>query len=345
MKNLKWIILSLIIIFIFSGVIIFYWPEEGSGPSQLITIKPQTSTWRIASLLSRKGIIKNKVSFFLLAKMKGDNLQAGEYELKPSMKKEEILNKIIKGEVFAWKVTIPEGYTASQIAELLEEMKLCQAEKFISQVLNPTFKRDTYRYIPREGSLEGFLFPDTYYITKGRGEEAIIKMMLSCFEEVVPSDLKERAEKLGLSVQELITLASLIEKEAKDDLERALIGGVLLNRLNIGMRLQCDATVQYALPHRKSRLTYSDLKIESPYNTYLHLGLPPGPIANPGLPSIEEAASPAKTNYFFYVAKPDGTHIFTETYQEHLQAIEEVQREREKLRGQQSIVDSPRSTE
>lgn len=333
MKNFKWIILSLIIILIFSGVIIFYWPEEGSGPSQLITIKPQTSTWGIASLLSRKGITKNKVSFFLLAKIRGGNLQAGEYELKPSMKREELLNKIIKGEVFAWKVTIPEGYTASQIAELLEEKELCQAEEFISQVLNPTFKRDTYRYIPREGSLEGFLFPDTYHIPKGRGEEAIIKMMLSCFEEVVPSDLKERAEKLGLSVQELITLASLIEKEAKDDLERALIGGVLLNRLNVGMCLQCDATVQYALPHRKPRLTYSDLKIESPYNTYLHPGLPPGPIANPGLPSIEEAASPAKTNYFFYVAKPDGTHIFTETYQEHLQAIEEARREGEEEGG------------
>lgn len=308
-KKILIIIIPLILcLFWILGLI--YLPTSNSKSDKFIMITPRTSTRKIANVLQEYGLIKNKTIFYIIAKLKGKNLQAGEYKLNPQMNMLEILNKIINGEVYAHRITIPEGFNIYQIANLLEKKELTNGEKFIN--------------LCKKEKLEGFLFPDTYYIPKGKSEKEITNLFFRRFKEIVPENIEERAKKNGLNLKQLITLASLIEKEAKKENERKRIAGVLLNKLRKGQRLQCDATVQYAQGFHKNRLFYSDLKIDSPYNTYLHSGLPPHPICNPGLSSILAALSPEKHDYFFYVAKKDGGHIFTKTYQEHLQAIKKI---------------------
>jgi len=212
----------------------------------------------------------------------------------------------VSGKVVLYKITIPEGYTCYQIAELLEEKEVAEKESFIKLVKN------------NEKSCEGYLFPDTYELPKGFGAKNTLKILLSNFDKLVDGKLKEKAEEIGFSLDEIITLSSIIEKEAKYAEEKTLISAVFHNRLKEDMKLQSCATIQYILGKPKEKLSESDLKIDSSYNTYLYKGLPPGPICNPGLDSIKAALNPAEKDYFYFVLGENGKHIFSKTYEEHL---------------------------
>jgi UPF0755 protein len=221
-------------------------------------------------------------------------------------------------------MTVPEGFTVGQTAERVAEATNVTAEEFDAAAAGGDYQ---VSIIPAEkqGNLEGFLFPKTYELALDVSAREVVERMLSQFQiEVVDLDWT-KAEDLGVTPYEVITIASLIEREAVLDDERPLVAAVIFNRLNAGMRLQIDATVQYALPQWKDVLTYEDLETPSPYNTYLNYGLPPTPICSPGKRSIVAALNPADVDYIYYVATGDGGHFFTSDYNEFLEVKEEVQ--------------------
>ena len=303
-------IFSVIFLFVIIFVTDVYFPlDENSSIQKTVNIPIGASANEIVSILEKGSIIrKNNYAFRIVIKIYKleEKLKYGEYNLNPAMNILQILEKLVSGEVVLYKITIPEGYTCYQIAELLEKKEITNKELFIEVVKN------------NEKSWEGYLFPDTYELPKGFGAQNTLKLLTSNFNKLVDVKLKEKAEKIGFSLDEIITLASIIEKEAKHAEEKTLISSVFHNRLKKSMKLQSCATIQYILEKPKEKLNEADLKIESPYNTYLYQGLPPGPICNPGLDSIKAALDPAEEDYFYFVLGEDGKHIFSKTYQEHL---------------------------
>jgi UPF0755 protein len=283
---------------------------ENSTIQKIINIPSGSNAKEIVHILEKNEIIrKNNYLFIILIKLSKleDKLKFGEYNLSPSLNMLQILNKLARGEIVVYKITIPEGYTSIQIAELLDKKEIVEKESFLKLV----------KY--GEKSWEGYLFPDTYEVPKKYGAENMFKLMLSNFEQVaVDNKLINKAEQTGFTMDEIITLASIIEKEAKFAEEKRQISSVFHNRLKIGMKLQSCATIQYILGKPKENLEESDLEIESPYNTYLYKGLPPGPICNPGIDSIIAALEPANEDYLFFVLGDNGRHIFSKTYEEHL---------------------------
>lgn len=296
----------------------------GAGPPLIVTIRQGDSVRDVAEALWERGLIRNTTALVVAAYATGDwkCIQAGRHELDPSMSGLDILEALCRGSRTAWSwLTIPEGYTISQIAQQVEEKRLGSASQFEAAARAPA-AFDADFPLPDE-SLEGYLFPDTYRVDSGETERDIIAHMLRRFDEVVWKGLFQKSREYdGRSLREIVILASLVEWEAQLDEERPKIAGVLLNRLRRGMRLECDATVQYALGDgRKSRLIYDDLGVNSEYNTYLHDGLPPGPICSPGEASIRAAMEPAEVTYLYYVATPDGSHLFSNTFGEHQRSI------------------------
>lgn len=308
-------------------------PISTSGPVEwrLIDVPPHTSASDLADRLQGMGIIRSKVCFLVAARLRGESgiLQPGQYKVSPSMGPVDIVEKIARGEVATEWVVFPEGATVNEIEHVLQDHSLVRRGKFDSAL------HQNYRYYRpllhiTGPNLEGYLFPDTYHFTKTMPELAIVRTMVERFRKVVLTDQKAQIQGStnGLSFSRTMILASLVEKEARHDDERSHIAGVLLNRLRNGSRLDCDATIEYILPHRKAHLAHEDLEIESPYNTYLHRGLPPGPICCPGLASILAALRPAATRDLYYVAQPDGYHIFSQTLAEHDHAIQKVKQMR-----------------
>lgn len=288
-----------------------YFPlVENSTIQKIINIPSGTNAKEIVHILEKNEIIrKNNYLFIILIKLSKleDKLKFGEYNLSPSLNMLQILNKLSRGEIVVYKITIPEGYTSIQIAELLDKKEIVEKESFLKLV----------KY--GEKSWEGYLFPDTYEVPKKYGAENMFKLMLSNFEQVaVDNKLINKAEQTGFTMDEIITLASIIEKEAKFAEEKRQISSVFHNRLKSGMKLQSCATIQYILGKPKEKLEESDLEIESPYNTYLYKGLPPDPICNPGIDSIIAALEPANEDYLYFVLGDNGRHIFSKTYEEHL---------------------------
>lgn len=289
----------------------------------LVKVEAGWGASRVATELAGKGLIRSSEAFVLAALVtrKASRLQHGEYVLSGEMTPLRMLEAISRGQVESRWVTIPEGYRVEQVAEALQQQGLVEAKEFLALAKQRGARFET-GFPPPGRSLEGYLFPDTYRIAVTATPEAIIEQMLSRFEEVAWRELcggKPPAD--GRSLRQVVALASLVEAEAKRPQERALIAGVLMNRLRQGRRLECDATVQYALgAGRKSRLLYADLNVPSPYNTYLHAGLPPGPINSPGQASLQAALRPAGSPYLYYVARADGSHIFSRTLGEHADA-------------------------
>jgi UPF0755 protein len=284
-----------------------------------------SSTASIARLLDKAGTVRSATGFIILARVKGhsESLKPGAYELSPAMTPDQIMSTIVRGDVYARWVTFPEGFTVWQMAQRLEAEGLADAERFFTLARTSGFTLKTGFPIPGE-TLEGYLFPDSYLVPVGATEEIIIKQMLDTFDRrVTPLMAGSR-----MSLHQVVTLASLIEREAQVPKDRQLISSVLQNRLSRGMKLECDATVLYALGRHKTRVLYRDLKVDSPYNTYLYRGLPPGPIANPGLASIKAALNPASADFLYYTAKVDGSHIFTRTLADHVQATRRARQER-----------------
>ncbi len=307
-------IVAILIVIGFALSMILFLPGY-SGERKEIVIEPGMGAKDVAKLLTDKGIIPNPYLFRLVAKLYGKErkIKAGKYILRKDMSLFEILKTIVEGKGVLEAVTIPEGLTSSQIADIfLKKGIIKDKEKFLK--------------IVKEKNLEGYLFPDTYYVPEDYGEKRVIDMMVKRFEEKLPKDFQERAKKLGLSEKDVIILASLVEKEAKYQEDRPKIASVFLNRLKKGMKLESCATIQYILGNPKPNLSYEDLKIKSPYNTYLHKGLPPGPICNPGEASIMAVLYPAKTDYLYFVARKDGRHLFAKTYKEHLKNKRKVKK-------------------
>jgi len=342
-KVLLWsflIALSLVLAMV-GGTLFYAWnglrpAPEASAPVKF-TITSGMRAQKVAELLEEQGLIRNAFLFgsWLKVEGEGSRFQAGEYELTPGMTREEIVAKLNKGDTVAAetiKFTIPEGFTVSQISERLAEKAGVDKEKFMEAANKPELWTGSIwtKGLPSDGSLryplEGYLFPETYEMKAGSTETEIINRMLAELDrklDQLPEDWLGVLEERGLTVHQLLTIASLVEREVVADEERAIVSGVIQNRLKKKMPLQIDATVQYLLDKQKERLLEVDLKVNSPYNTYLNQGLPPGPIATPSLKSIEAALYPDQTEYLYYVTKKDGTntHLFAETYAQHQKNI------------------------
>ncbi len=282
-----------------------------------------TTTDGISDLLIENDLILNKLAFKELAKtMDADtSFKAGTYHLNKAMDASEIIEIIAGGKVYleTTTFTIPEGFELKQIIERLVSLGLADEGTLLSVLKNDEFDYKFMDYIDRDQMLEGFLYPDTYEIKKDADAHEIIRKMLRKFDLVFLDEYYGQLEELNMTMNELITLASIVEREAKLDEERAIISSVFHNRLEINMKLQSCATIQYALGERKDALTYADLEVDSPYNTYQLSGLPPAPIASPGEKSIIAALYPEETNYLFFVTKEteDGSHYFNETLDGH----------------------------
>ena len=289
------------------------WGDRSHPAHTSQVIVPRGSDFRqIADLLADRGIVANAFSFRVYAKLRhaDTDVHAGEFSFPPHESAAEVLDRLRSGgaQVARW-VTIPEGFTAKQIAQRLADEGFGNAATFAGYFLHHSVDVDG----TRTATLEGVLFPSTYLIPIGATPQSVAAMMTAQFQRELPADARVQARRLHLTVPQVVTLASLIEREAKADDERALMAGVYYNRLRIGMPLEVDATIEYALPRHADVITYRDLKIDSPYNSYLHAGLPPTPIANPGEPSLVAAFNPRPSNYLYYVYKGDGHHAFSTT--------------------------------
>ncbi|QIB69445.1 endolytic transglycosylase MltG [Aminipila butyrica] len=319
----------LLIILLLLGLSIWYVSNLGkplnAGDTQVLSVNiPQGSgTSNIGQILQEEQIIASAGRFQLLSKIDGNDgkYKAGEYSLSPSMTLQQIMDIIISGDSSTSRFTIPEGLTVKETAERLHAQNFINQEAFFSEVQSGSFD---YKFMellpPGENRLEGFLYPETYDIYTTASEHDIIQKMLSQFDKLVGEEYYARAQEMGYSMYQIVTIASLIEKETLVSAERPTVASVIYNRMAINMPLQIDAAVQYALPEHKSRLTNKDLQVDSPYNTYQNTGLPPGPICSPGIDSIEAALYPASTNYYYYVLSADqnGTHKFSNTYEEFM---------------------------
>ena len=306
--------------------ILVHQPAAVEAPEQVVQVNRGAGLRQIAVQLHEAGVIRHPLPFVLFAKVQGmaPRLQAGEYVLSASMSPAEILDALYLGKVRHHVFTVPEGATLRDIAVLVESVDLGSGESVIELGSDPAFIASLGLSVP---TLEGYLFPDTYFLTRDMEVADLLAVMVETLDRSYPPDIAVKAEELGFSKHDVLTLASLIEKEAQLDAERELISAVFHNRLRRGMRLQCDSTVIYALgADFHGNLRKVDLKIDSPYNTYRYGGLPPGPIASPGSRSIAAAVSPADVTYLYFVAtRQDGAHHFSKTLKEHNRAVRRYQ--------------------
>jgi len=285
-----------------------------------VVVPKNSSTAYIAGQLENEGLVHSALAFRLYARYHeiDGKLKPGTYQLNPAMTLEEITGQLIKGPDETIKITVPEGFTVAQVAGLLNQVGITGKEDF----LRVTDSEWNYPYLKdisaEENRLEGYLFPDTYHVSPITGPEKLVQMMLDRFNTVIEEqNYIKRATDRNLTLHQAVIIASMVEREARVAGERARIAGVIFNRLEIGMPLQIDATIQYVLEAPREILLYKDLEVDSPYNTYKHPGLPPGPIACPGWPSLQAVIEPEEHDFLYYVAKPDGSHAFSRTLQEH----------------------------
>ncbi len=276
---------------------------------------------KATEILSSKGLLRNRLLFSYVGKIFGfdKRIKAGRYIIADNLPMALVMDKIVNPKyILTATVTIPEGLTARRIAGLLEEKVGIDSTKFMKIVNDPEFARELG--IDAD-ALEGYLMPNTYIFIWGDDEENVIKKMVWEFKKFYSDTLKEREKVIGLNTHQVVTLASIVEGEAKFDDERPRIAGVYFNRLKRNMPLEADPTIQYIIPDGPRRLFYQDLKIKSPYNTYLNRGLPPGPVNNPGTSSILAVLYPEKHKFLYFVSDETGRHVFSRTYDEHLKAV------------------------
>jgi UPF0755 protein len=299
----------------------------GSGTTRVVI--PPGSTFRVAAdSLHRAGVIGSTRFFRLYASLRGHDrrIRAGTYVMRRGMSWPEVVSALTQGTGLIHTVTIPEGFAIADIAPLLAKALGVEQDSVIVATRDSATRERLDVPTP---TLEGYLFPDTYSFPDGTTGRAAVETMVKRFEQVWQPEWNTKLDKLALSRHDIVTLASIVEKEAKIPAERPVIAAVYLNRLRIGMKLQADPTVQYALGRHSARLYYKDLRVDSPYNTYEHAGLPPGPIASPGRASIVASLDPAAVPYRYFVAHPDGHHEFHLDYASHERAVAAVRRERD----------------
>jgi len=293
-----------------------------------VEIKRGSNTETIADQLVEAGILRNRLPFiaYLRFTNNAQRLKAGEYRFAGPANPKQITERLIKGDIYFRVITIPEGLTAQETIELLALNGFGTIEEMEPILRNTDWIRDID---PNAETLEGYLFPETYHFSRKAESRRIIQTMVEEFRKQLKTVLAEHPMIPGWSIPEAVTLASMIEKEVRKAEERPLVSSVFHNRLESRMQLACDATIIYAMKLAgtyNGNIRKSDLSMESPYNSYLHRGLPPGPIANPGADSLRAALNPASTDYLYYVSRNDGTHVFSKNYREHQQAVDEYQR-------------------
>ncbi|WP_407669613.1 endolytic transglycosylase MltG [Paenibacillus kobensis] len=338
-----WVILSLLGIMVIGAgsVALYVWNglrPTAAGDMKRVEVKSGMSPFEVAESLENEGIIRSAFIFkyYLKLKDEGDRFQAGSYDMTPGMELNAVIAKLNAGDIVkaeTIKFTIPEGFTAAQIADKLSQEGIANKDELLS-LMDADRKWedvDAVLQIPsgiqEMHRLEGYLYPETYEMKKGSTAEQIIQRMLAETDRKLNTlpELDVQLEDRGLTLHQLLTIASLVEREVVVDEERPLVAGVIYNRIKQNMPLQIDATVQYLLDKQKERLMEKDLEVDSPYNTYKNQGLPPGPIASPSMKSIQAALNPEQTDYLYYVTKKDGTqtHLFAKTYKEHQRNIAE----------------------
>ncbi len=317
-------ILGIGLILLWYGVHFAKTPCDLSANGKVFFIKPGQNLAIISEELLHKKLICNKSLFVLMTRFKRDSgkIQAGEYLLSASMSPEKMLDIFVQGKVRLHKIVIPEGLNINEIAALVEKAGFGSKEHFVMLARNKKFVRSMGI---KGGSFEGYLFPETYFFPKNISQKDIIIQMVKQFNRVFTLKWRKRAENLGFSVNQIVTLASIIEKETGKASERPIIASVFYNRLKRHMRLESDPTVIYGIKNFNGDLTKKDLETPTPYNTYKIKGLPPGPITNPGKMSLKAALFPAHTDYLFFVSKNNSTHKFSKNLREHDRAVRKYQ--------------------
>jgi UPF0755 protein len=299
----------------------------GSSAKVHIRVKPGMAAGQIGEMLQEHQVISSKYTFWFMAKLNGvdSKFKTGDYVFGHHMDSRTVLAMLVEGKTSTLQVTIPEGYDVRQIAQMLDDDGVVHKKDFLEAAKN--FAPYDYMITNSKANYraEGFLFPDTYEIGKDFSSEDILKLMAKQFDQKLTAEMRERAAEMKLSIYDLVTIASLVEKEAKFDEDRPIIAQVFFSRLRIGMPLQSDTTIQYLLDKPKVNVTMQDIKMESPYNTYQNEGLPPGPIANPGSASIKAVLHPADTDYLYFVADSEGHNHYSKTYEGHLSEVDKVE--------------------
>lgn len=340
-NKLKLVGLITVVIVILAGLFIVNQVgpyDKNNKQDIIIDIPTGSSVNTISNILYENDLIKNKQLFKIVVKLsnKAPSIKAGKYLLNKTYSNNDIVNLLASGKIYhaGLKVTIPEGSTSKEIVTLLINNKLGKKESYEKLINNPNEFYDEFSFLKENDikSLEGFLYPETYFIEEKSSEKEILSMMLSTFESKYTDKMKKKQKDMNMTLEQVVNLASIVEKEAVLDEDRTTIASVFYNRLEIGMPLQSDATIQYIFEERKKIVTYADLEINSPYNTYKNKGLPPTPIASPGIKSIEATLNPDNTEYLYFVAKMSGGNNYSKTYDEHLKYVKEYKEERDKLK-------------
>lgn len=321
-------ILGLVIICFLGAWAYYYMPNSKmEHPQQVVLIvdKDQTGA-EIGDMLYEKGLIQSPAAFRLALRVTGavDKLQQGYYQIPQNASLHQVIQLLQQGKLKSIRVTIPEGYTINQIAEEVAKDGLSSKEAFLEAAKTYVPYQYMYGPAPVDYKPEGFLFPSTYEIPVDAKPNDILKIMTKEMDSKLTPAIRKQIAAKNLTIFEFITLASLVEKEAKYDVDRPIIAAVFLKRLKIGMPLQSCASIQYILGYPKPQLSLEDTQLPSPYNTYLHTGLPPGPIANPGMKSMEAVLNAGDTEYLYFVADKEGYHHFTKTYEEHLKVVDSI---------------------
>jgi len=325
-KAIKAILLTAVVVIpAASGWLVRELRTAGPQPGEpvLVEIERGWSARAVLERLNRAGLVRSALALRLACRAfyPGESFKAGEYLFTTPLEPKAALLQVFAGRIHLVPVVVPEGLTGEEIAALVRPGDAEGAAAFRRAFLATELIAD---WDPRAKDLEGYLFPDTYRLPRKASAEDLVEAMVAEFREVFDGDRRRRAAELGLSVRDIVTLASLIEEETALPEERPLVSAVFHNRRKIGMKLDCDPTVAYALKRAgryTGRLLLRDLRFESPYNTYLHAGLPPGPISNPGRESLDAAMRPAAESYLYFVARGDGSHVFSRTLGEHNDAV------------------------
>ena len=319
------VFVSLFLIFVFLVLFIFwrgiYTPlNPQSQETKIFAIKKGEGSKEIAANLEREGLIRWAPFFRIYVINKGvaKNLQAGQYQLSFAMSIPEMVKKFVSGDVIKEKITIIEGWNLKDVAQYFEQKSIAKSEDFF-QMAKKDFSNE-FSFLedkPTDLDLEGYFFPDTYLINKEVSLEEIFKKVLSNFEKKLTPELKSEINRQNKTIFEIVTMASLIEKEVKTFEDKKLVSGILWKRLEVKMPLQVDATISYITGKKTTKISIEETQIDSPYNTYKYQDLPKGPICNPGLESIISAIYPQKSDYWYYLSTPEGKTIFSKTLQEH----------------------------
>jgi UPF0755 protein len=298
-----------------------------SGTERFVEIAPGTGSRAIGKALVDAGVVRDEWTFRLAVSLTGTQreLKAGEYRFTTPASAKDVARKLARGEVFLRPITFPEGLSLKEMASIYQSRGLGTSAAFLAAARNTSAVK---ALDPAARDLEGYLFPDTYNVPRKMSADALVHKMVQAFLRVYAETVQKEVEARGGNLREIVTLASIVEKEAAQRDERPIIAAVYQNRLRIGMGLQCDPTVIYALEKAgryTGNLTKADLKLDSPYNTYKYAGLPPGPIASPGRASLEAAARPAAVDYLYFVSRNDGSHVFATTLAEHNKNVKQWQ--------------------